>query len=263
MSGPLHIVQGGVKNGEKNLLERIGVRGGSPSSLIAPKTAAVGDDVIIYVGGYGLFATARIAGPTKKRPDWHNRYGAPLSNVRLIQPTVSLGVLERQVPRLKWVTYPRSITTVEPMVAAQLHTLVERRKRLRRAEAPERSRLEDLSLEELYSLAVARSAARAGKATRSVAVPQRKAAVRAYVLARAGGICELCRMPAPFLDVKGNPYLEAHHITRLADEGPDHPKNGIAICPNCHRRAHYSANVVDVMRRMKKRVVAIQRRLAF
>ncbi|WP_083465500.1 HNH endonuclease [Thalassobacillus sp. C254] len=30
-----------------------------------------------------------------------------------------------------------------------------------------------------------------------------------------------------------------HHIKRLSDGGPD-PEFVAAICPNCHRRAHYS-----------------------
>ena len=38
----------------------------------------------------------------------------------------------------------------------------------------------------------------------------------------------------------GSPYLEPHHITRLADNGPDHPAKVIALCPNCHRKAHSS-----------------------
>lgn len=34
------------------------------------------------------------------------------------------------------------------------------------------------------------------------------------------------------------PYLELHHIKRLADDGLDHPDWVAAICPNCHRRIH-------------------------
>jgi HNH endonuclease len=260
MRRPLHIVQGGIENGDKRELERLSVRGGRSSSWIAPKSSAVGDDVIIYIGGYGLFATARIAGSPKKRQDWHNRYGAPLSNIRLIQPPVSLGVLMRRVPQLNWAAYPRSITTAHPRVAAQLRSLVEQRRRDRRPDVRGGLRPRDLSLEELWALAAAGSAG-SKKAKRTVTVRLRRAAVKAYVLARAEGECEFCREPAPFLDADGDPFLEAHHITRLADEGPDHPRNGIGICPNCHRRAHHAADKLAVMHRMKKRVASIQRRL--
>jgi len=66
--------------------------------------------------------------------------------------------------------------------------------------------------------------------------------VVAEVLVRAAGVCETCKKPAPFKRAKDNsPYLEVHHIIRLADGGFDNTDNAIAICPNCHREAHYGA----------------------
>jgi hypothetical protein len=66
--------------------------------------------------------------------------------------------------------------------------------------------------------------------------------VVAEVLARAQGHCERCGKPAPFLRrTDGSPYLEVHHCRRLADGGPDLPSNALALCPNCHRRAHHGA----------------------
>ena len=41
--------------------------------------------------------------------------------------------------------------------------------------------------------------------------------VRAWILQRAQGRCELCSQPAPFIDERQEPYLESHHITMLAD----------------------------------------------
>jgi len=61
------------------------------------------------------------------------------------------------------------------------------------------------------------------------------------VLERANGICEKCNSPAPFIRKKDNtPYLEVHHIIRLADDGNDTVENAIAVCPNCHRKLHYA-----------------------
>ncbi|RYE41397.1 MAG: HNH endonuclease, partial [Hyphomicrobiales bacterium] len=71
---------------------------------------------------------------------------------------------------------------------------------------------------------------------------QRSADVRAYVLARAGGNCEACSAAAPFTTSAGMPYLEAHHIDRLSDGGPDDPRRVAGICPNCHRRAHFGSD---------------------
>ena len=60
------------------------------------------------------------------------------------------------------------------------------------------------------------------------------------VLERAGSKCEKCLNDAPFKKRKdGMPYLEVHHIVRLADGGYDTVANAIALCPNCHRESHY------------------------
>ncbi|MGI3097108.1 HNH endonuclease [Vibrio diabolicus] len=32
-----------------------------------------------------------------------------------------------------------------------------------------------------------------------------------------------------------------HHLTRLKDDGPDTVENCAALCPNCHRKLHYSS----------------------
>lgn len=64
--------------------------------------------------------------------------------------------------------------------------------------------------------------------------------VIAAVLLRANGVCEGCGSPAPFRRLSdGSPYLEVHHVVRLADGGEDTIANAKGLCPNCHRRAHY------------------------
>ena len=64
--------------------------------------------------------------------------------------------------------------------------------------------------------------------------------VVAEVRIRANGKCEQCNKPAPFKRSRdGAPYLEVHHKIRLADHGDDTVQNAIAVCPNCHRQAHY------------------------
>lgn len=69
---------------------------------------------------------------------------------------------------------------------------------------------------------------------------QRNPDVIAEVLTRAKGICEKCEKDAPFKrSSDGTPYLEVHHIKRLADGGEDTVENAIAVCPNCHRELHF------------------------
>lgn len=68
--------------------------------------------------------------------------------------------------------------------------------------------------------------------------------VKAWVLERAKGICEACDKAAPFTTVEGFPYLEVHHVRKLADKGSDTPSNAVALCPNCHRRLHFSIDAL-------------------
>lgn len=70
----------------------------------------------------------------------------------------------------------------------------------------------------------------------------RDPAVKRWVLDLADGKCEGCDCPAPFVDDAGAPFLEVHHVMPLASWGSDRVSNAVALCPNCHRRCHYSVD---------------------
>lgn len=70
----------------------------------------------------------------------------------------------------------------------------------------------------------------------------RDPAVKAWVLQEAAGRCEACGDIAPFVGQDGLPYLEVHHVMPLASHGSDTVGNAVALCPNCHRRCHYSVD---------------------
>jgi 5-methylcytosine-specific restriction endonuclease McrA len=255
----LHIVQGGVENGDMRWLQLAVRSGATAKGWIVPKLVEIGDDVIIYVGGHGLFATAKIATSATPRADWKNRYGAGLADIKLIRPPISLAVLGRAVPNFKWTIYPRSITTPAAEIARALRSLVHNRRRIRGAELDQRS-LGEANLDELRMAALLKASPTATKKQRIVIERKRAYAVKVFALKRAAGVCEFCGLGAPFHDKAGEPYLESHHITRLSDEGPDHPDNVIGICPNCHRRAHFSQDRSHIRERMKKRARSIERR---
>ncbi len=64
--------------------------------------------------------------------------------------------------------------------------------------------------------------------------------VVALALKKARGQCEACHQVLPFIDALTSfPFLEVHHRKPLADGGLDNEENTEAICPNCHRHAHY------------------------
>jgi 5-methylcytosine-specific restriction protein A len=93
-------------------------------------------------------------------------------------------------------------------------------------------------LQDLRALALRLVPAKATLEERKRNVYQRSEAVKVYVLRRSQGACEGCQRAAPFKRPDGSYYLEPHHIRRLADSGPDHPRWVAALCPNCHRRVH-------------------------
>lgn len=77
----------------------------------------------------------------------------------------------------------------------------------------------------------------------------RDGSVIAWVLEQASGICECCQEPAPFESANG-PFLEVHHVRHLADNGSDTIFNAVALCPNCHRRLHYSIDAEQMVDRL-------------
>lgn len=86
---------------------------------------------------------------------------------------------------------------------------------------------------------------------------QRDAAVTAWVLQQAQGMCESCGQPAPFSGSDGQPFLEVHHVRQLADDGSDTVTNTVALCPNCHREFHYGENARALVSRLYKRVTRL------
>ncbi len=74
----------------------------------------------------------------------------------------------------------------------------------------------------------------------NIIVYDRNPDVVAEVLYRAKGNCEKCLSIAPFnRKSDGSPFLEVHHKVPLAQGGDDTVENAVALCPNCHREAHY------------------------
>ena len=254
-----HIVHGGIENGDKKFLERAARSKLKVSGWVVPKGVKPGDEVVIYVGPLGFFATARVTSHSKPRPDQLNRYGASLDSVQLIEPPISLGSIQHNVPKLKWTNFPRSITTLSEPIAAQIRTLIDRRKKTGLPDLDEAA-LALANIEELRKVALLRSRKSVTQQARKVIFRARSEAIKRYVLLRANGHCEGCKAAAPFKTAIGLPYLEPHHIDRLADDGPDHPAKVAGLCPNCHRRAHYSFDAKTFNRSLRRKTASLERR---
>jgi 5-methylcytosine-specific restriction enzyme A len=127
----------------------------------------------------------------------------------------------------------------------------------------EQSDFDVASLAELRRKALADSAQCRTPVERRAQYRLRSRAVRLYVLRRANGNCEGCGAAAPFTTKEGLPYLEPHHIRRLTDGGPDDPRWVAGVCPNCHRRAHYSHDAAEYNERLARAVLQLEGDIAF
>jgi hypothetical protein len=214
--------------------------------------------VVIYVDG-ALFASALVASEAVRRPVWGpRRYGAALHSVKLIKPPISRDVLRHRVSKLKWAAFPRSITTVKSLgVASQIRGLVSARL-TKGASTIRDSDLTIASLEELRARALRDSRPSTKKKLRMTSYLVRSSSIHLYVLERASGKCEGCQRPAPFKNLRKLPYLEPHHTMRMSDDGPDHPRHVIALCPTCHSRVQYSIDGDAYNRRLKKALAKIE-----
>lgn len=112
--------------------------------------------------------------------------------------------------------------------------------------------IEESHARKARQLSTAKLKALAGKAKKKPAVRSaqttvfvRDAAVAEYAKRLAKGLCDLCRMAAPFQNKKNEAYLECHHIIWLAKGGEDTIENTVALCPNCHRKMHVLNGKVD------------------
>lgn len=76
-------------------------------------------------------------------------------------------------------------------------------------------------------------------------VYSRSRAVRDAALTRASGACELCGRRG-FVTPAGTIYLETHHVQPLSEGGADSEDNVAALCPDDHRRAHYSTDAAEI-----------------
>ncbi len=91
---------------------------------IVPKSAEVGDDVLVYLHGSGFIANATVA--TGPALDSDGKYRADLGDVVLIRPSISLETIREMMPDLKWANYPRGMKTAGVAFADRLRALTRR-----------------------------------------------------------------------------------------------------------------------------------------
>ncbi len=80
--------------------------------------------------------------------------------------------------------------------------------------------------------------------------PKNTATLREY-LNKIGNNCEYCNDEL-FTKENGDVYFESHHICPLSEGGKDTLDNMIAVCANCHRKAHHSVDKETIKSEMEE-----------
>jgi len=91
------------------------------------------------------------------------------------------------------------------------------------------------------------------KTDKTVSVFERDPKVIAWTIQNAHGLCECCQEPA-FIKGDGAAYLEVHHLRPLAEDGSDTIANTVAVCANCHRKLHFSADKIDIRKELIQKI---------
>lgn len=95
--------------------------------------------------------------------------------------------------------------------------------------------------------------------TASTTIFARDESVKSWVLKNANGVCECCDRKAPFTKTNGLPFLEIHHVRKLADGGSDKVENAVALCPNCHREFHFGIDAMRLANTLYRKIARLRR----
>jgi 5-methylcytosine-specific restriction endonuclease McrA len=223
------------------------------------KSVRAGDHALVYVtGGPGVMYEWKVM--TNAVPDKTWGYVCDVKYIRGIDPPISIRELRDAIRRKDWspphVNFRGNRSIEIPPVGLKAIRSLQATRRLAVKQLPQHGRRQtkeqiDVALQK--RIASSLNNAPSGRRARLAKAPKkpksqtvtttifiRNADVVAEVLVRAKGRCEECGEPAPFVRARdGTPYLEVHHRKMLANGGEDTVSNAKAVCPNCHRRAHF------------------------
>ena len=224
-----------------------------PTAWIMPKNARRGDEVAVFVRGQGFLATGtvRMAPRIVTTGFWAGKYRGSIDQVCMLPAPVSEAAALKALRAWKWLTYPRSYTTVTGQTADGLQTLLA-------SEPPEA--LPDVDMVEVVEgrrrlhqhLAIERNQAIVTRLKRSV-------------MGRTGKLaCQVCAFDfaATYGDV-GLGFCEAHHLRPIGQRkraGTTKLGDLAVVCSNCHRMLH--RGVTSTLARLKSIIAAQKRHLS-
>jgi hypothetical protein len=212
----LHILAGDSAGDVDSVLEA--AKGGKSLRWIVPKSAHLNDRILFHLPGHGFAARGVIGSdPRQSRP---GRYSAAVREIALLSSTVPLAFVRKNHPGWKWLTYPRTYTTIGGSIEERLEQLLQG-----------------------YQASFAEPLSEGAVKTVSVTVYERNPLARQQCIAHYGPTCFACGFS--FGDVYGeiaDGYIHVHHLKAVARRGGEYAIDPIKdlrpICPNCHAVAH-------------------------
>jgi len=226
------------------------VKGRKRHGWSCARTTQLGDKILTYVTGQGISYEWRATSIAEPDSTW--KYYCYVEHIADIAPPITIQELRQVFLKKVWAPPHLNFRGIKAIIIPD--KIVERIRGLRSKSSPKSLRsLVEVERELAAQLKASSQRSpterrkrllRANKQPRSIEVTTtvfiRNSDVIEEVLLRADGHCERCKVSAPFPRASdGSPYLEVHHRKRLADGGEDTTKNALALCPNCHRQAHY------------------------
>ena len=218
-----------------------------------------GNSVFVYVAGVGVLYEWRAMSNAKPGGRW--KYRCDVRFVRKFIPPITIQELRNSISKSDWKPphlnfRGNSSLEVPPDIAKHIRVLGS--KMVLAQQDIEKNFAKQLK--ESFALSAKQRRRRLSSAPRKPKQMEvvstayvRNPDVVAEVLLRAVGKCEACKLPAPFLRASdGSPYLEVHHRIQLANGGDDTIENALALCPNCHREAHYGGKAAKFRVRSQK-----------
>jgi hypothetical protein len=76
--------------------------------------------------------------------------------------------------------------------------------------------------------------------------------LKAALLDRSRGACELCENTMPFCLPDGSPFIELGYVEQGASDDKYQACNFAALCPNCHRQVDVLKREVDISKLLSK-----------
>lgn len=222
------------------------VRNGKNGVWSCSKTTKAGDHALVFVGGEGIHYQWRAISNAEPDEQWH--YVCEVEYVGTLEPPITLSELRAVITKKVWGPPHQNFRGLRSIIIPG-HVLdqINAMRSIGHRHLNDVDEEFDKKVSESLKLSSDQRRKRLSSAQRQPATSQvvttvflRNPDVVAEVLSRAGGCCESCGGAAPFLRASdSSPYLEVHHRVRLADGGKDTVNNALALCPNCHRKAHY------------------------